>query len=478
MTQRLRIVAAAAAASLVAAFCSLAAADAPVGWRMDGSGRYPHADPPTEWAADKNVVWKTPMPSWSNSTPVLAGGRLFVGAEPTWLLCVDAADGTILWQKDHSYEQVLTPEEAAQAKADAAKAEEILAQSRPLHNEMGKCNRELRDLNNKKKDEKDPQALKALEDQIAKLQGRVAELKAEIGRLDRELAKYSRYRMPPTHDANGYSSCTPASDGRSVFALFGNGVAACYDLAGERRWIRLVEKPRQGYGHSASPVLVAGKLVLHIENTVYGLDPADGKELWKAGAPHAWGTCIAAKAAAADVVVTASGTVLRVEDGQVLAQGLTRLEYNSPIVHDGTAYFIQNLGKAVRLPAEAAGKAAPEVLWTTAPSKDRYYSSPLLHDGLIYAIQQKGVLSVIDPGDGKVVREETLKLGATVYASVTLAGGYVYVSGEGGVTIVLRPGRDFAEVAVNRLEPFRSSPVFAGSRMYVRAMKHLWCIGK
>ena len=42
----------------------------------------------------------------------------------------------------------------------------------------------------------------------------------------------------------------------------------------------------------------------------------------------------------------------------------------------------------------------------------------------------------------------------------------------------IQPGRQFEEVARNSLEEFRSSPVFAGKRMYIRTTKHVYCIGK
>ena len=46
-----------------------------VGWRTDSTGKYPSANPPTVWAKDKGIVWKTPLPSWSHATPVLAGAQ-------------------------------------------------------------------------------------------------------------------------------------------------------------------------------------------------------------------------------------------------------------------------------------------------------------------------------------------------------------------------------------------------------------------
>ncbi len=67
------------------------------GWRRDGSGTFDASHPPRHWSPTSNVVWKTPMPSWSNGSPALRGDRIFVTAEPDRLLCLDRATGTILW---------------------------------------------------------------------------------------------------------------------------------------------------------------------------------------------------------------------------------------------------------------------------------------------------------------------------------------------------------------------------------------------
>ena len=68
-----------------------------VGWRSDGTGKYPDANPTVEWSPDKNVVWATPTPTSSNSTPIVVGDRLFVCAEPATLLCLDAESGKPYW---------------------------------------------------------------------------------------------------------------------------------------------------------------------------------------------------------------------------------------------------------------------------------------------------------------------------------------------------------------------------------------------
>ena len=79
-----------------AVLASSAASAEVVGWRTDWTGKYPDAEPPTKWSATDGVVWKTAMPSWSNSTPIIVGEKLFVCSEPSTLVCVNLADGKIL----------------------------------------------------------------------------------------------------------------------------------------------------------------------------------------------------------------------------------------------------------------------------------------------------------------------------------------------------------------------------------------------
>jgi len=74
------------------------AAAGDVGWRVDGTGRAPDTEPPTAFSPTENVVWKTPLPAWSNASPTIVGDRIFVCAEPDILLALDKTTGKILWQ--------------------------------------------------------------------------------------------------------------------------------------------------------------------------------------------------------------------------------------------------------------------------------------------------------------------------------------------------------------------------------------------
>ena len=74
---------------LLLALCTtLSAFAGTVGWRMDGSGRYPDATLPATWSVTDHVLWATSLPAWSNASPVLVGERIFVCAEPSTLLCL------------------------------------------------------------------------------------------------------------------------------------------------------------------------------------------------------------------------------------------------------------------------------------------------------------------------------------------------------------------------------------------------------
>ncbi len=383
--------------------CAPAAESRTTGWRTDGTGRYPAARPPTTWGPDQNVIWASPMSSWSNATPVIVGGRIFNCAEPTTLVCLRLSDGQLLWEKNNSYDDALGPGH---------------------------------DLN-----------------------------------------------MPKTHGHNGYSSSTPVTDGKRIYAVFGNGVVACYDLDGNRHWIKMHEAPVEGWGHSASPVLVDGKLILKLKDLA-ALDPASGEVLWRQTVKHSFGSPIAARVGDLDVIITPSGSLLHPDDGRELANCDIHLEYNAPIVDGDIVYFITSKkGIAARMAATADGNLALENLWQTSLPGDRFYASPVYHDGLIYAITRGQRFTVIDATDGNVVRDEKLDLskaggGNSVYSSPTLAGDQLYLFGLDGSALVIDPGPTGKIVARNAIEETRSCPVFLDTRMYLRGMSKLYCIGQ
>ncbi len=170
---------------------------------------------------------------------------------------------------------------------------------------------------------------------------------------------------------------------------------------------------------------------------------------------------------------------MRAEDGKLLTDKLGSCGSNSPILHDGVVYYVHGSVTATRLPASIDEVTKLKPLWKGKAHGGGYgFSSPVLHDGLLYEASDDGFLTVLDAATGKLVYEQRLNLGDRIYPSISLAGERIFISSENGSTVVLQPGREYKELARNKLETFRSSLVFEGKRMYVRTAKSLYCIGK
>lgn len=82
-----------------------ASRERPFGWRGDGSGLFPGADPPTRWDLEtgQNVLWTAELPGWAHGSPVLAGDKVITVSQPQWIICHDKMTGKELWRRDVGY---------------------------------------------------------------------------------------------------------------------------------------------------------------------------------------------------------------------------------------------------------------------------------------------------------------------------------------------------------------------------------------
>ena len=382
------------------------AGEASIGWRGDGSGRHPLATPPLEWSETKNIRWKTKIGPNKYSSPVVVDGKIFVTADPARLVCVNAADGKILWQKSNDF-------------ADLPHA----VTERPL----------LADAGN--------------------------------------------------------TTPTPVSDGQFVYAVFGTGIVACYDVRGERQWIRHINlKTTTEYGRATSPVLAGGKLLVTL-SYLLALDPKTGKDVWKnPSVPESYGTPIGAQIGGVEVLAMPSGQVVRVSDGKLLATDLGGLKFASPLVQDGTLYLIQTGSSAQQFSATNPDKWTAKQLWDQE-LEGTFYASAVYDRGLIYAVANEYKFHILDAQTGKLVASQELEfpmpagrlgaVGANLYASLALAGNHLFLCTDLGDTLVLAPGRQFKELKRNHLgEGHGGSPAFVGKFIYLRSGQYLYCIGE
>ena len=262
------------------------------------------------------------MPSRSNSTPVVMGDKVFVCSEPTTLVCVRASDGKILWQRDNTYLDTVSPEERDKVRR---KLEEIDIEN--TTKEFRKTENQLNNAKNKLEKSPDDEELKQ----------KIEDLSKKFEELKIKLAPVDKYVMPKTHDTNGYSSATPVSDGKNIYVLFGTGIAACYDMEGNRKWIKMLEKPKDDWGHSASPLIVGDKLLVHI-NSLIALDKKTGEQIWKSEAKPRWGTSVHTR-------IDDSGTTMVLEPGREPKEVATNAleSFRSSPVFVGKRVYIRGL---------------------------------------------------------------------------------------------------------------------------------------
>jgi outer membrane protein assembly factor BamB len=433
------------------------------GWRGDGSGLYREAAPPLRWGPSSNVLWRTALPEWSNASPLVLGDRVFVCAEPAALVCLALDDGRVLWRRSLEYADLAaTPAEAEAIRERVKQAAGVRARADEAERKANRAREAAK---------KDPT------NEV--LAAAAAAAREEASQRRRDLEPFKTLAPPGTHAINGFSTATPATDGQAVYVFFGLGTAGRFLPDGTRTWAREIGRPRNGWGHSASPVLSGGTLFIHVGDVLYACDAATGEVRWQAPSPSGWGTPLIAGPADRPVVVTPAGDCFDVADGHKRAGGLFRCPWNAPVT-DGEALYVIDEGLALAMPLPAEGQAAA-TRWRKTDPKARFYATGLVFDGLVYNVNQNGALSVYDAKDGALVYAKDLDLGRggkTVYPSLVVGGGRLYVSADNGQTVAIATGREYAELARNSLAPFRSTPVCAGRRLLIRTLDALYCLAE
>jgi len=436
-------------AALLVGLSLWAMAHSPVGWRTDGTGLYQGVMPPTEWSEDKNIAWKVKLPGRSQGSPIVVDQRVFVVSDPAELLCLRATDGEILWRTSCDLPTLFGDEMAKQIAADFKRlriARDLIQQ------ELGKI-----------KDSPDEE--RAAKERLAAANKQLNEMTAKLPSPPGDAFRETTNSAP-----------TPISDGKYVYAAFGNGVVCAFTVTGEQRWVRFVQGPTIGFGHCSSPLLADGKLIIHY-NDILALDCNTGEVLWQTPLSPTHGSPIMTELGGTRLLVSPAGAVVRCNDGKVLLRDNSLLSSEcSPVIHDGVLYSCSDSNiTAAKMVSTGVDAVKLEILWRCKIAGGRRTPSPVCHQGLVYCVNTDGILDAVDASTGKATYKKRLNLGA-IYSSTTAAGDYLFASGTNGETVVIAAGDEYREVARSKLEGFGSSPVFAGRRMLVRTQQHLYCI--
>jgi outer membrane protein assembly factor BamB len=463
----------------------------PIGWRGDGTGRYPGATPPTAWSRSRGgggqgILYAAPLPDWGVSSPIIVGERIFLTCEPDDLVCLDKKTGKTLWIRSNPAFEGLSEEER---KADPAIAEQLVPLSAPL----AKLNLAAAEV-------------LAAGGNAARL-GPKHDLQKKIHDLQQTIDK-KLFGYNWGQAVFGFAGCTPTSDGKRVYAFFTNGSSACYDLDGTRKWIVHGGGDGAEHGNFASPLLLGGQFVVWA-NQMRAYDAETGKLKWSKDikGQNTYGSLFRIQVGEELVACFQSGYFVRIKDGQSIWGDHTFSDNVATPIVEGRALFA-GMGddggvKSFLIPASAAGGKLTSIAtfkadWGGDEISGKFQrsccASPLYVDGLLYRFTEGGGLLVNDAATGEGIYHKVLPMKSkTEYwnwggasACPTLAGKYIYLIDNQGVTIIIQPGKEYKEIAKNVLEepkaddPHEQSlanPVFEGSRLYYRVASTLYCIG-
>jgi outer membrane protein assembly factor BamB len=222
-------------------------------------------------------------------------------------------------------------------------------------------------------------------------------------------------------------------------------VAALDTETGKVRWKTPRRKPAtQAY---STPLLIrvndVDQLVSVGAYRTTAYDPLTGQEIWRVGYPDGF-------------------------------SNVPRPVFGRGLVYIATGFQTPSL-IAVR-PDGKGDVTRTNIAWTITRGAP-YTPSPLLVGDDFYYVSDTGVLTLADATTGKILWQQ--RLGGNFSASPVFADDRIYFQSEEGETTVIAPGREFKKLAVNRLDGYTlaSMAVSQGS-FFIRTHSHLYRIAE
>jgi outer membrane protein assembly factor BamB len=426
----------------------------------------------------RNIVWKTPLPNMSESSPLTVGTKVFTLCEPGWpkgwdtpsLVCLDGDSGKILWQKPIDHFDALPPAQREEAKQ--------------LRSRYWENHTLVRDVQQKTwalahDDESAISALekplldRGLEDAAKKLLGSLRGKKKPCflfaNQEELAFARDMRKLKPGGGDnldfvvpqwgftTVGMTYATPVTDGELVYTPVAYGAMAAFDVKGELRWLSWPFAPGgaivpsneknmyPGLSACESPVISEGLVLWRTLGALVAWDSKTGKIAWHhrlqidAGAGDPIGSAAILDLDGTKVVLLTRGNAYRVRDGKQLAapvvpemRGMAHhtyvVDYQKNIVYFGSGghsghdkwekHEFGIAAYAVRLTLDGE-RLVGEVLWKSKDKLGIDDKTPVIHGRLLLGC---GKGATIDRFTGEKVGESDISTGQ----GMVIAGGHAW----------------------------------------------------
>jgi len=300
------------------------------------------------------------------------------------------------------------------------------------------------------------------------------------------------------HTKSSMASSTPTSDGERVFNIFWDGaglIAVAYDLAGKELWKTPLGPFVSQHGFGGSPVAYAGKVYVNYDQDqaaeVLALNAKSGKIDWSAKRKP-FRACSSSPlvrelpGGKTEIVVssTAGLTGYDPADGKVnwnwewKFDGMGLRTVGSPILANGTVIAVSGDGSGARSTVAVTPGEQAKLLWEK--TKDTpYVPGPVTKGDYVYWVSDGGMAVCAEIKTGKILWSERA-FQKSVSASLLLIGDAVFAVAEDGKAVAFQasPG-GYEQVASSNVgEAVFATPAAANGKLYVRGVKHLFCIEK
>ncbi len=309
---------------------------------------------------------------------------------------------------------------------------------------------------------------------------------------------------------NSYATPTPVTDGKNVFAVFGDGSVVALTMVGDLVWMNRDVKFYSRHGLGASPILHGDLLIMPYDGSnpvaaggqvddnertgwqipwdksiLVALDTKTGKRVWtgKRGLSRiAHVTPFIASVDGKEQIISGAGDRLQGFDPKtgeliwsIYAQG--EGVSPSPVLGEGVVYASSGFEKTTLRAVKLGGKGdvtESHIAWEQKKGVPTQ-PSPIYVKPYLYAITDGGVATCYHPANGEIVWQD--RVGGNFSASPVYADGRIYFLSESGETTVIAPGTDFKLLAKNPLgEKCQASMAVANQRLFIRSDKNLFCI--
>ncbi len=472
------------ACACLSSFSAIAYSKQPVGndsnWTQfrgpNGSGIATSASLPAEFGREKNLKWRTEIPS-GHSSPVIHSGRIYLTAseqESLLTICFDQSTGKELWRR-----------EAPRDRKETLDPRNNPASPSPVVDSTG-----------------------------------VYVLFPDFGLLSYSLDGELRWqtKLGPFTNIYGMGASPILCDGRLIIVCDQNldSYIAAFDIAtGVVLWKTKRSEATSGHcspilyhpGGGEAQVLAVGSFYL----TSYSV--VSGAKLWWVG-----GLCFEMKSTPvfqgdmlyingygspqneldASFKIEDFGTVVSAQDTD--RDGLLKLEempdelsknFFPAVDLDSSGaldagewqYFKQSIASknsmmAIRLGGKG-DMTSKSVVWKYFRNVPQL-PSPLLANDRLFMISDQGIVTCLNPKTGEALKRGRLQgASGNIYASPVLADNKLFFITEDGKVAVTDTTSDFNVLAVNELkENCYATPAFDWDRIYIRTDTGLYAFGK